>query len=63
MTAPPWGARGVGSARGARVRGVRGAEVELLNHFLDARDSGHISEEERAQLSHNAKQAIKAETV
>ena len=63
MTAPPWGAwgaRGVGSARGARVRG---AEVELLNHFLDARDSGHISEEERAQLSHNAKPAIKAETV
>jgi len=42
---------------------VRGAEVELLNHFLDARDSGHISEEERAQLSHNAKPAIKAETV
>ena len=42
------------------VRQAKASEVELLNHFLDALDSGHISEEERAQHSHNAKQAIKA---
>jgi four helix bundle protein len=42
------------------TRMARASEIELLNHFLDARDSGHISEAERAQLAHTAKQAIKA---
>ena len=42
------------------TRMARASEIELLNHFLDARDSGHISEVERAQLAHTAKQAIKA---
>jgi four helix bundle protein len=42
------------------VRQAKASEIELLNHFLDARDSGHISEEERAGLSHTARQAIKA---
>ena len=42
------------------VRQAKASETELLNHFLDARDSGHITEAERTDLSHNAVQAIKA---
>jgi four helix bundle protein len=45
-------------ARFTRI--ARASEIELLNHFLDARDSGHISEAERAKLAHTAKKAIKA---
>jgi hypothetical protein len=58
-TAPPDG-RCLAADFAPFVRQAKASEIELLNHFLDARDSGHISEEERAQLSHTAGQAIKA---
>lgn len=42
------------------VRIGRASQIELLNHLLDARDSGHITEAERATLEHTTKRAIKA---
>ena len=47
-------------ARFTRI--AKASEIELLNHFLDARDSGHINETERARLAHSAAKAIKAAT-
>ena len=45
-------------ARFARI--AKASEIELLNHFIEAADSGHISIEERQALEHAAKKAIKA---
>jgi four helix bundle protein len=42
------------------VRIARASQIELLNHLLDARDSGHITEAERAELEHTTKRALKA---
>ena len=42
------------------VRIARGSEVELLNHFQEAFDSGYLTDAERADLEHAAKKAIKA---
>ena len=45
-------------ARFARI--AKASEIELLNHFIEAVDSGHITVEERKRLEHAAKKAIKA---
>ena len=42
------------------VRIARGSEVELLNHFQEAFDSGYLTDAERRDLEHAAKKAIKA---
>jgi four helix bundle protein len=42
------------------VRIAKSSEVELLNHFGDAFDSGHMTDAERRALEHAAKKAIKA---
>ena len=44
-------------ARFARI--AKASEIELLNHFIEAVDSGHITVEERKTLEHAAKKAIK----
>ncbi len=44
----------------ARVRIAKASEAELLNHFLDARDSGHLEEQELQKYEHAARKAIKA---
>jgi four helix bundle protein len=45
-------------ARFTRI--AKASEVELLNHFIEARDSGHITEDERLALNAVARRAIKA---
>jgi four helix bundle protein len=45
-------------ARFARI--AKASEIELLNHFIEAVDSAHITVEERKKLEHAAKKAIKA---
>lgn len=45
-------------ARFTRI--AKASEVELLNHFREAHDSHHITNEERAKLEHLARKAIKA---
>ena len=42
------------------VRIGKASEAELLNHFKEARRSGHISAKEQALLEHAAKKALKA---
>jgi four helix bundle protein len=42
------------------VRIAKASEVELLNHFHEAMQSGHITQPERDELDHAAKKAIKA---
>ena len=42
------------------VRIAKSSEVELLNHFGEAFDSGHVTDAERRALEHAAKKAIKA---
>ena len=42
------------------TRIAKASEIELLNHFIEAADSGHISKEERTTLEHAARKAIKA---
>jgi four helix bundle protein len=42
------------------VRIAKASEVELLNHFQEAFDSGHMTAVERRDLEHAAKKAIKA---
>jgi four helix bundle protein len=42
------------------VRIAKASEVELLNHFQEAFDSGHMTAVERRDLEHAAKEAIKA---
>ena len=42
------------------VRIAKASEVELLNHFREAFDSGHMTDVERRALEHAAKKAIKA---
>ena len=45
-------------ARFTRI--AKASEVELLNHFIEAFDSRHITQGERAKLEHAARKAIKA---
>jgi len=45
-------------ARFTRI--AKASEIELLNHFIEAEDSGHITKEERTTLEHAARKAIKA---
>jgi four helix bundle protein len=42
------------------VRIAKASEVELLNHFQEAADSGYLSETECRELEHAARKAIKA---
>jgi len=42
------------------VRIAKASEVELLDHFNEAFDSGYVSDAERQHLEHAAKKAIKA---
>ena len=42
------------------VRIAKASEVELLNHFIDARDRGIITSEEFGDLEHATKKALKA---
>jgi four helix bundle protein len=42
------------------VRIAKSSEVELLNHFHEAMESGHITAEERQQLEHTTRKALKA---
>lgn len=42
------------------VRIAKASEVELLDHFNEAFDSGYLSDTERRHLEHAAKKAIKA---
>ena len=41
------------------VRIAKASEVELLDHFNEAFDSGYLNESERGKLEHAAKKAIK----
>jgi len=45
-------------ARFARI--AKGSEVEVLNHFMHARDLRYLSEEEFAAGAHAARKALKA---
>jgi four helix bundle protein len=45
-------------AQFARV--AKGSEGEVLNHFIDAVDSGYLSKEEFPHFEHAAKKALKA---
>ena len=45
---------------GRFARIAKASEIELLNHFIEAVDSGHITVDERKKLDHAAKKAIKA---
>ena len=45
-------------AQFARV--AKGSEAEVLNHFMDAVDSGYMTKEEFPQYEHAVKQALKA---
>ena len=45
-------------AQFARV--AKGSEAEVLNHFIDAHQNGHLSAEEFGQYEHKAKIALKA---
>ena len=45
-------------ARFARI--ARASEIEVMNHLLDARARGYISESEFDQADHAAKKALKA---
>jgi four helix bundle protein len=45
-------------ARFARI--AKASEVEVLNHFIDARDKGYLSDEEFARHEHAVKKALKA---
>ena len=42
------------------VRIGKASEVELLDHFNEAFDSGYLSDTERRELEHAARKAIKA---
>ena len=42
------------------VRIAKASEVELLDHFNEAFDSGYLSDTERRELEHAARKAIKA---
>ena len=42
------------------VRIAKASEVELLDHFVEAFDSGYLTDAERRQLEHAARKAIKA---
>jgi four helix bundle protein len=42
------------------VRIAKASEVELLDHFNEAFDSGYLSDTERRDLEHAARKAIKA---
>ena len=42
------------------VRIAKASEVELLNHFQEACDSGYLTDVERRALEHAAKKAIRA---
>jgi hypothetical protein len=42
------------------VRIAKASEVELLNHFKEAFESGHIAKSEQGRLEHAARKAIKA---
>lgn len=42
------------------VRMAKASEVELLNHFKEAFNCGHISSTDQEQLEHAARKAIKA---
>ena len=42
------------------VRIAKASEVELLDHFNEAFDSGYLSETERRELEYAARKAIKA---
>jgi four helix bundle protein len=45
-------------AQFARV--AKGSEGEVLNHFIDAVDSGYLTKEEFGRFEHAAKKALKA---
>ncbi|MDO8677953.1 MAG: four helix bundle protein [Acidobacteriota bacterium] len=45
-------------AQFARV--AKGSEGEVLNHFIDAVDSGYLSKEEFPKFEHAVKKALKA---
>ena len=45
-------------ARFTRI--AKASEIELLNHFIEAADSGHITKDERSSLELTARKAIKA---
>ncbi len=40
------------------MAGFKGSEGEVLNHFIDAVDSGYLSKEEFPQYEHAAKKAL-----
>jgi four helix bundle protein len=42
------------------VRIAKASEVELLDHFNEAFDSGYLSDSQRRELEHAARKAIKA---
>ena len=42
------------------VRIAKASEVELLDHFNEAFDSGYLNEDDREHLEHTTKKAIKA---
>jgi four helix bundle protein len=42
------------------VRISKASEVEMLDHLLEAFDSGYITQHERAELEHVTRKAIKA---
>ena len=42
------------------VRIAKASEVELLDHFIEAFDSGYLSDTERRALEHVTRKAIKA---
>jgi four helix bundle protein len=42
------------------VRIAKASEVEVLNHFIDAVDTGYLSDEEFPKFEHAAKKALKA---
>ena len=42
------------------VRIAKASEAEVLNHFIDAVDSGYLSKEEFPRFEHAAKKALKA---
>jgi four helix bundle protein len=42
------------------VRMAKASETEVLNHFLDAHDSGYLEEHELPKYEHAARKALKA---
>jgi four helix bundle protein len=67
LDAARWGPRNIAEgfarwhhrdfARFTRI--AKASEIELLNHFIEAADSGHITKEECTTLEHAARKAIK----